>query len=262
MSGNRGAIIDLDGTVYRGDSPIEGAARGIDALRDAGYEILFLTNAAVNSRETYSERLARMGISAEPGDILSSGVVTATYLAETREGRTCLVVGEDPLRDELTSAGISITEDPSSADVVVSSLDRSIDYATLTRALRAIDDETLFVATNPDRTRPLEDGEAPSTAAMTGAISGMTGREPDVIAGKPSGVTTEIASDMLGGAAEDCLLVGDRLDTDIAMGASASMTTVLVLSGVTDREDLSAGGSTPDHVIESLGDIERVVRNL
>lgn len=259
MSENRGAILDLDGTVYRGDSPIRGAARGIDVLRDSGYRVLFLTNAAIHSRRTYSEKLAQLGISAEPDEILSSGVVTATYLAENRGTCTCLVVGEDPLREELTAAGIAVTEDPDSADVVVSSLDRSIDYATLTRALRAMDDDTLFVATNPDRTRPLEDGEAPSTAAITGAISGMTGREPNVVAGKPSGVTTEIALGILGVAPEDCLLVGDRIDTDIAMGASAGMTTALVLSGVTGRTDLSEASVTPDHVLESLGAIEEVL---
>lgn len=259
MSEPRGAIIDLDGTVYRGDSPIEGAVRGIQTLRDSGYEILFLTNAAIHSRRTYSERLARMGVSAEPDEILSSGVITATYLVETRETCTCLVVGEDPLRDELTAAGIDVTEDPSAADIVVSSLDRSIDYATLTHALRAMDDDTAFVATNPDRTRPLEDGEAPSTAAITGAISGMTGREPDVVAGKPSDVTTEIALGLLGVAPEDCLLVGDRIDTDIAMGASAGMTTALVLSGVTGRTELSEASVIPDYVLDSLGEIKDVL---
>lgn len=262
MTPNRGAVIDLDGTVYRGEAPIEGSAESIAMLRDAGYETLFLTNAAMRSRRSYSERLERMGISATPEEILSSGVVTAEYIAEMAGEPTVFVVGEEALREEIESAGVEVTDEPESADVVVSSLDRSLDYSTLTQALRAMDGETLFVATNPDKTRPLEDGEAPSTAAITGAIRGMTGRDPDAIVGKPSEVTTDVALRTINVDAEDCILVGDRLETDIAMGAAAGMTTVLVLSGVTDRDDLPAGDVRPDHVIESLGEIEEVLTTL
>jgi HAD superfamily hydrolase (TIGR01450 family) len=256
---DKGAIIDLDGTIYKGDAPIDGAAEAIQTLRDAGFRLLFLTNAAVRSRQSYSEKLAQLGIQATPEEILTSGVVTAEYLSQNHPQCTPLVIGEEPLTDELRRVGLEPTSDPDAADVLVASLDRNISYDTLTLALRTVDSETLFVVTNPDATRPGEDGELPSTGAIIGAIRGMTDRTPDIIPGKPSDETTNVALRLLDISSRDCLLVGDRLDTDIEMGRSAGITTVLVLSGVTTNSDLRNSGVSPDHVLDSLRDIDDVL---
>jgi 4-nitrophenyl phosphatase len=256
---NRGAIIDLDGTVYTGKDPIGGVVEAIQTLRDAGFQLLFLTNAAVRSRQSYSEKLAELGIRATPDEILTSGAVTAEYLSHNHPQCTSLVIGEDPLRNELCRVGINLTDDPDVADVLVVSLDRDITYDSLTLALRTLDSETLFVATNPDSTRPGEDGELPSTGAIIGAIRGMTGHDPDIIPGKPSQVTADVAQRMLDIPPGNCLLIGDRLDTDIKMGRSAGITTVLVLSGVTTKSDLRVTDMSPDYVLDSLQDINAVL---
>jgi HAD superfamily hydrolase (TIGR01450 family) len=256
---NKGAIIDLDGTVYRGGAPIDGAAEAIQTLRDDGFRLLFLTNAAVRSRQSYSEKLTELGIQASPEEILTSGVVTAEYLSHNRPQCTPLVIGEEPLTDELRRVGLEPTSDPDAADVLVASLDRNISYDSLTLALRTLDSDTLFVATNPDATRPGEDGELPSTGAIIGAIHGMTDRDPDIIPGKPSEETANVALRLLDISPRECLLVGDRLDTDIKMGQSLGIPTVLVLSGVTTESELRDADVSPDHVLDSLQDIDDVL---
>lgn len=253
------AIIDLDGTVYTGEDPIDGAVEAIQTFRENGFQLLFLTNAAVRSRQSYCEKLSRLGIEVIPEEIMTSGVVTAQYLSHNHPECIPLVIGEDPLRDELSRVGINPTDDPSVADVLVVSLDRNITYDSLKRALRTIDSETLFVATNPDATRPSENGELPSTGAIIGAIRGMTGRKPDIIPGKPSEKTANVALRLVNIPPSDCLLVGDRLDTDIEMGLSAGITTVLTLSGVTTKSDLQDTNISPDYIIDSLQDIDTLL---
>lgn len=254
-----GAILDLDGTVYRGDDLLPGADDGVADLRAAGASVLFVTNKPVDRRSEYTAKLDRLGVPCDDGDVITSATVTADFLATHRPDSVSYVVGEEPLREELRAAGLAVTDDPAAATVVVASMDRAFDYATLADALAALDDETLFVATNPDRTCPVADGEIPDAAGMIGAIEGVTGRDLDRLMGKPSETMLRAASRRLGADPGDCLVVGDRLETDIAMGNRAGMTTVLVLTGVTDRGDLADSDVEPDHVVESLGAVGEVV---
>ncbi|MFC7232124.1 HAD-IIA family hydrolase [Saliphagus sp. GCM10025308] len=173
-------------------------------------------------------------------------------------GEPTFVVGEDPLVAELEAAGVPVTADPAEATVVLASMDRAFSYDDLRDALVAFENDPAFYATNPDRTCPVEGGEIPDAAAMIGAIEGLTGRELDRVLGKPSSIAVAIAADRLGVDPERCLVVGDRLETDVVMGQQAGMTSVLVLSGVTDREDLEQSSIEPAYVLESLGEIETV----
>ncbi len=254
-----GALVDMDGTLYRGDAPIEGAGDAIDVLREAGVAVQFLTNNPTKSPENYVKKLAGMGIDASPTDIVTAGVVTADYLAREHRNDDLFVVGEPDLTQVLSEAGLSLTGDPAETDAVVLSLDTGLDYDLFTRTLRAIGPDTPIVATNPDRTKPGTDGVVPSAGVVIGAVEGMTGRGPDVVAGKPSEVAARFALDRLGVSAGECLLVGDRLDTDIEMGSKTGMTTVLVRTGVTDEETLSGSEIEPDAVLDSIADIERVL---
>jgi arabinose operon protein AraL len=254
-----GAVLDLDGTVYRGESLLPGAAAGIATLREGGVDVLFVTNKPLERRDNYREKLTRLGVPAESDDVLTSSTVTADYLARHHPDATSYVVGEEPLRDELREAGQAVTDDPAETDAVVVSMDREFCYETLTDALDAMDDDTLFVATNPDRTCPVSDGEIPDAAGMIGAIEGVTGRSLDRLMGKPSETMMREAEARIDVDASDCLLVGDRLETDIVMGNRAGMTTVLVLTGVTDRAALAKSSVRPDHVLDTLGDIGEVV---
>jgi len=254
----RGAVVDLDGTIYRGSELIPGADAAVEALRDAGVEVLFLSNKPIKRREAYRELLASLGIDVDRDRIINSSAITADYLTAEHPNAPILVVGERPLVDELDAAGLAVTDDPDEAGVVVVSMDRNFDYETLTRAMRAVESGVPFYATNPDRTCPVESGEIPDAGGMIGAIEGVTGRSPDRVLGKPSSVTVDVALSRLGVDPERCLIVGDRLETDIRMGAEAGMRTALVLSGVTDRDDLAASSLEPDCVLDSIAELRSV----
>jgi HAD superfamily hydrolase (TIGR01450 family) len=254
-----GALVDMDGTLYRGDTPIPGAVEAIDTLRDAGIAVQFLTNNPTRSPAEYVERLAGMGIDAREENIVTAGVVTADYLADEHGGDRLYVVGEPSFVRLLTDTGLAVTDDPQQAEVVVLSLDTGIDFAGWTGVLRAVDPDTPIVAANPDRTKPGTDGIVPSAGLVIGAVEGMTGRDPDTVAGKPSEVAARFALDRLGVAPERCLLVGDRLDTDIEMGERAGITTVLVRTGVTGDRELDTSAVDPDYVLDSIADIEAVL---
>lgn len=254
-----GVLMDLDGTVYLGEELIPGADAAISTLRDLDIPVLFVTNKAVERRETYCEKLNALGIPTAPEDVLTSGAMTASYLARNHPGDSIFVVGEDPLREELGQAGLRLTDRPAETEVLLASMDRQFDYRTLTDALHALDDTTTFIATNPDRTCPTETGEIPDCAAMVGAIEGATGHELERVIGKPSQTAIDAAFSRLGVEPASSLMVGDRLSTDVVMGNRAGMTTVLVLSGVTDRETLEESTIEPDYVLDSVADLGAVL---
>ena len=252
------AILDLDGTVYLGDHLIDGVDGSIATLRDVVGTVLFLTNKAIARRQDYSEKLRGLGVDATVDDVINSGWVTAQYVRETYPDREAFVVGEVPLLDEFHEAGVeTTTERP--GDLVVASMDREFDYEALDIALRTLDGDAPFLATNPDRTCPTQDGSIPDAAGMIGAIEGVTGETVDAVLGKPSPRMIETALDRVGVDPERCLMVGDRIETDIRMGERAGMTTVLVLSGVTDRETIDAVDVEPDFVLDSLADVDEVL---
>lgn len=254
-----GALVDLDGTVYLGDRLLPGADAAVASLRDRGVSVLFLTNKAIERRATYCEKLTRLGVPAGAEDVITSGAMTAEYLAAHHPADTVFVVGEEPLRQELEAAGLELTDTPEGAGVVLASMDREFDYERLSAAHRAMASADTFIATNPDRTCPTENGEIPDCAAMVGAIEGASGRDLERVIGKPSQTAIDASMDRLGLAPDRCLMVGDRLETDIEMGNRAGMTTVLVLTGVTDRQTVEESSIQPDHVIDSIADIGRVV---
>lgn len=253
----RGAVIDLDGTVYRGQEPLPGAPAAVDALRAAGLFLLFLSNNPTKTRTAYVDRLGGMGIETDASEILSAGTVTTEFLAAEHADDELFVIGSDGLREQLAAAGLHEIDDPAAAEVLVVSWDVEFDYHDMTAGYRALaDGETAFVGSDPDRVVPTGDGEMiPGSGAIINAVAGVAEREPDRVLGKPSPEAIDAAETALGIPPEDCVLVGDRLDTDIAMGERAGMTTVLVLTGVTTRDDVEAADVSPDYVCESLADV-------
>jgi 4-nitrophenyl phosphatase len=258
----RGAIVDLDGTVYRGDSPVPGAQDGIEALRDAGVEICFFSNNPTKSREAFADRLRGMGLPVAPDEIESAATVTAAYLADEHATDRIFLVGSSGLRAQLEAADLTLTDDPTACDVLVASYDRGFGYDDMTDGLRALETGAAFVGTDPDVTIPTERGTVPGSGAIINAIAGVAKREPDIVVGKPSEQALAAALSGFDAAPEDCLVVGDSLDTDIAMGERGGLATALVLTGTTDERTLAASDTTPDHVLDSLGDIERLLDEL
>ncbi len=248
----RGYIFDLDGTVYRGDRLVAGAAETIRGLRAAKRRIVFLSNKPIDTGEAYARKLRHLGIPTKPGDVINSSRVLSRYLGARCPNARLFVIGERPLLAELRRAGFRITTSGRQADWVVIAFDRTFDYAKLTGALHAVRQGARLIATNPDRTCPVEGGEIPDCAAMIGAVEGATGRRVEVIVGKPSRITLEVCLAQMGLQARDCLMVGDRLETDIRMGWDAKMATALVLTGVTDRQALRRSAVKPDFVLSDL----------
>jgi arabinose operon protein AraL len=251
----RGYIFDLDGTLYRGEKVIPDAPQTIAELRARGCGVVFVSNKPLERREAYAEKLTRLGIPAAADEVINSSLVMARYLTYEMPGATVFAIGEPPLLEELTAAGLSISEDPREIDVVIASFDRTFDYHKLDVGYQALMCGARFLATNADRTCPIEGGELPDAAAVIGALEGCTGRKLELVVGKPSAMIVKMALDRLGLPAEKCLMVGDRLETDIAMGHRSGMSTALVLTGVTRRADLDDSVVVPDYVLESVVEV-------
>lgn len=256
----RGAVIDVDGTVLRGGEAIPGAAEGLDRLRTAGLDRLFCSNNPTKRPETYVDRFAGAGIDVAADEVLTSGGVTTAYLRDRHADDALFPIGAPGLTDQLSAADLTTVDDPDAADCVVVSVDRTFNYDDLTRALWALSDpEVAFVGSDPDVTIPAEERPIPGSGAIVRAVAGVAEREPDAVLGKPSAYAREMVLDRLGVDPGECLVVGDRLDTDIALGARAGMTTALVLTGIADESDLADADVEPDRVLDSLAEIGRVL---
>lgn len=251
----KGFIFDLDGTVYLGERLIPGAEGVIRRLREAGRKIVFLSNKPLYTRENYAAKLTRLGIPAAPAEVINSTFVLIRYLQKTAPEAKVFVMGEVPFIAEMAKAGFYLTEDPDEITCVVAAFDRTFDYRKLNIGFQAIRRGARFIATNPDRTCPVEGGEIPDCAAVIAALEATTLKKVEVVVGKPSPITVGVALETMGLEASDCLLVGDRLETDIRMGLESGMKTALVMTGVTDARMLEASAIRPDFV---MADITRV----
>ena len=247
-----GYLLDLDGTVYLGKRLITGAAEAIETLRARGRRIVFLTNKPLYSRQEYAKKLAAFGIPAEEDDIISSSYVLARYLANCAPGARVYAIGEPPLLAELEQAGLSLCEDPERIEYVIAAFDRTFNYGKLNIGFQAIRRGAHFVATNPDRTCPVDEGELPDAAGVIAALEATTGKQIEVVAGKPSPHIVSVALDRLEVPREQCAVVGDRLETDIQMAKAAGLTAILTLTGITSRADLVSSKIEPDYVIDDI----------
>ncbi len=255
MLPHRGWLFDLDGTVYLGDTLLPGAAETIAALRTAGRRVVFLSNKPLYSRADYAGTLTRLGIPAAIDDVINSSVVLARYLARRDPGASLFVIGERSLIEELQAAGFETRRDEHVGWVVIA-FDRTFDYAKLNTALQAVTRYgARLIATNPDRTCPVDGGEIPDCAGMIAAVEAVTGHRVEVVVGKPSPIILEEALRTLALSPADCAIVGDRLETDIVMGKRQGLGTVLVLSGITRSGDPRIAEVAPDVVLPCIRDV-------
>ena len=255
----RGVVLDVDGTVVRGDEAIPGALDGLAAIEDAGLDRLFVSNNPTKAPPAYVERLRNAGIETIADEIVTSGTTTTVYLAEHHPGARTYCIGESGLRDQLRDAGLELVGPADEPDVVVVAIDREFDFDDLRDAYVALRNGTKFYGTDPDIIIPTADGDIPGSGAIIHAVAGVAGRDPDAVLGKPSAVARRVVLDRLGLDAEDVLVVGDRLDTDIAFGLDAGMETALVRTGVTDDATLANSAYEPHYVLDGLGDIGQLL---
>jgi len=250
-------IFDLDGVIYRGNSPLPGARETIESLRQAGKAIAFLTNNSTLTRFQYKRKLSRMGIKANIGEIFTSAWGTAIYLKQ-QDFKKALVIGERGLKKELQWTGIEVTSLPEEdVDCVVVGLDRKLNYKKLCYAFEAVKKGAMFIATNKDYTLPLEDKIVPGGGAIVASLQWSLNKEPFLI-GKPSPFLLELIMNQYGTDKRNSLIVGDRLDTDIEMGKRAGIKTILVLTGVTSGKELANASLKPDTVINNLEEILKI----
>ena len=249
-SNYKAIYVDMDGVVVRSSELINGALESISYFGDCG-EVYILSNNSTRSREKFAKNLEDLGISLPPGSVINSAFVLAKYLLEHEGPLDSFVVGEEGLGEELDLMGHKIVN-PGAAEVLAVGMDRNLSYDKLDGALSALNSGAKFYATNDDKTFPTPDGESPGAGASVGAIRGM-GFEPKKIVGKPSSVAAEIAMEVAGADSPgDCLVIGDRLETDILMANRAGMDSALVLTGVETRKSLEESDIEPTYVFEDL----------
>lgn len=247
LSRHDAVLLDLDGTVYRGARPIAGAAEAIASVRGRGVGVRFVTNNAAKAPATVAEQLTALGIAAAAQEVSTSAQAAALVLRQRLpEAATVLVVGTASLAAEVRAVGLrSVRAAEASADdlaevvAVVQGHSPDTCWEDLARACVAIRAGARWVACNGDVTLPTEHGELPGNGAMVAALRAATGAEPD-IAGKPRPPLLRTAAESA--KARDPLVVGDRLDTDIAGAVAAGFASLAVLSGVATPAALLAAG--------------------
>lgn len=246
----RRLLIDLDGVLYRGNTPLPDAQQFISWLRHRGISFRLVTNNATLTTEQYVEKLGSMGIQVGTDEIFTSALATGIYLRDHRDGTaTAQVIGETGLRAAVEASGLRLVDE--GGDWVVVGLDRTVTYEKLARASLALERGARFVGSNPDTSFPTERGLVPGAGALLATLVATTGRKPVVI-GKPEPLMLQMAMDSAGGTLEDTAMLGDRLDTDIAAAHHIGMTSVLVLTGVSTRADLAGTPTPPDLVVDTL----------
>jgi len=248
-------LLDMDGVLYRGRQVIPDAPAFVQGLEQAGIRYLMVTNNSSRPARKVAEQLAQMGLLVRSKDILTSAEATAIYMtAHAPAGSRVYVIGGPGLQEAMHDAGFVVTE--ASPDYVIVGIDRQLTYDKLRIGCMAIRRGAKFIASNPDRTFPAEEGIVPGAGAIVAALEACTDVAPQVI-GKPARPILDIALARLGAEPARTAVVGDRLDTDILGGINAGLTTILVLTGVSTREELARSPYQPDYVFDDLTTLVR-----
>lgn len=251
-------LLDMDGVLWRGDEPVEGARRFFEILTARGLSYGLLTNNSSRTVTMYQEKLTQFGWEVPAERIFTSGTATAAYLQKRYPaGMKLYVIGEPGLKTMIREAGFEIADGigndaPASVEAVVVGIDWHVTYDKLAAASRLILKGAAYIGTNPDRSFPTADGLVPGTGALLAAVEATTGVKPFVV-GKPNSAMFEVALERLGAEPSTTTMIGDRLETDILGGQRAGLHTIGVLSGVTSPELLASSSIQPDLVFEHLG---------
>jgi len=263
MKNKIGFIIDLDGTMYRGNEMVEHADEFVLQLNRLGIPHLFLTNNSSRTPHAVAEHLRSLGIPAEADHVYTTAQAAARYISREKSSARVYVIGENGLLEAVNEAGLEVVQDE--PDYVVQGIDRSFDYAKLAEAVRHIRSGAVYVQTNPDLLLPSDNGFMPGAGSIGAAIQAASGSTPVVI-GKPSVIIMRDAIELLGLAPDRVWVIGDNAATDIGAGQSAGCKTALVLTGLTTRDNLSSmlegAGVEPNLVCDNLPQLlEKVLGN-
>jgi len=248
-------LFDLDGTVYLGQDLLPHAGETITRLRELGKRTVFLSNNPTHSREEYVTKLTRLGLPTALEDVINSTTVMVSFLQRYHPTARLFVIGEEPLQNELRAAGFTLTDNAHEVDAVIASFDRTFVYRKLQIAFDAIRNGARLFATNADRYCPVPGGGEPDAAAIIAAIEACTNTKIEAVVGKPSHYMAEAILSRLNLPAAQCIMTGDRLETDVLMGLNAGMAAALTLTGATTPADAAASPIKPTYIINTLADL-------
>jgi NagD protein len=244
--------MDMDGVLVHEEDAIPGADQWIARLREREIPFLVLTNNSIYTRRDLAARLRTSGLDVPEKSIWTSALATARFLEDQRPGGSAFVIGEAGLTTALHSSGYTLTE--RSPDYVVLGETRTYSFERITLAIRLIDSGARFIATNPDATGPTLEGPLPATGSVAALISRATGVDPYFV-GKPNPLMMRSALNAIDAHSETTAMIGDRMDTDIVSGLEAGMHTILVLSGLTTRDEAERYPYRASRIIDSVADL-------
>ncbi|MCL2143075.1 MAG: HAD-IIA family hydrolase [Methanomassiliicoccaceae archaeon] len=252
VNGISGFMIDMDGTVYKGDDVIPGAPEFVERLMSRKIPFVFLTNNSSSDRRHYYDKLKKMGFSVSIENILTSTTATIQYLKKYHDGKKVYPLGTEKFTEEIKDAGIRMSKDD--ADIVLLAFDTSITYEKINHAYRLLKKGAEFVATHPDDLCPTENGYDVDIGPFIRFFESMTGTKATVI-GKPNVLMVRMAAERMNVPAEGMVMVGDRLYTDIKMASDAGIRSIMVLTGEAKETDIKDSGVRPTLIVSSVNDI-------
>ena len=246
----KGYLIDLDGTIYLGNQPIEAGRRLVERLQDNNIPFLFVTNNTTKTPEDVKEKLAnQFSIEVEPSTIYTATLATVDYMRDKGLGNQVYVIGESGLKEGIFQSEFELNE--TNPDYVVVGLDSHITYEKLKIATLAIRNGAHFIGTNPDKNLPTDEGLIPGAGSFIALIETATQQKATII-GKPEAIIMEKALEKLSLEKKEVIMVGDNYETDIRAGIDNQIDSLLVLTGFTKPEDVSHLPIAPTHIVNTL----------
>lgn len=243
-------LLDMDGTFYLGEQLLEGAIQFIDYLHQQGCDYLFLTNNSSKDSRQYVEKFARLGLPVSRDKIMTSGEATAMHVLRQKPGAQVYVVGTEALENEFRTRGFVLTDEM--PEFAILGFDTTMTYDKMWKLCDLVRAGVHYIATHPDYNCPTETGFMPDIGAMIAFVKASTGREPDLIVGKPNSLLVEYAAERTGIPVSAMCMIGDRLYTDIALGAATGIPTILVLSGETRAHEITESPFQPTYIFQDI----------
>jgi HAD superfamily hydrolase (TIGR01457 family) len=253
LSEAKAFLLDMDGTFFLGDSLLPGALELLELFNRRGLPFSFLTNNTSRSKKDYMRKLRGLGVRQEDARVFTAGDATIAYLKNNHPNNKVFLLGTTSLEESFKDGGVELSD--SDPELVVIGYDTSLTYNRLSAFCRFVRQGLPYIATHPDVNCPSPEGPVPDIGAMMSLVEASTGRKADVVIGKPNPGIVNALAQVWGLEPKELVMIGDRLYTDIALGKTAGVKTVLVLSGETRLEDLANAAYQPDLVCENLAEL-------
>ena len=257
FSGIKCFIVDMDGTFYLGDRLLPGAVEFAEAVKKSGKRFFFFTNNSSHNERECLDRLERLGYHAEEGSVIISSHVTIDFLKRNRPGKKVYLVGNSNLTGDFINAGIELTDE--TPDIVVIGFDTELTYEKIDKAAKFLAAGAEYIVTHPDVNCPTADGFMPDLGSFMAMFEASTGRKPDLIMGKPYAFTVDYVTNRIGCSRDEIAFVGDRLETDIAIGAKNGLKSVLVYTGVTTPQMYAKSEIRASAALENIGELGKLL---